>query len=243
MQRHTVDQIVETFVPFHILDDLVPQMVDQLVEVFKLLDIAVPEQVIDVPKISKSAEGGTVGGSADCRLHPFSSSILSSRPLTFQFMAVSSVVFQVLSQDRVQQLFLVQRKRCTFMAASQKTVAEKSIAKVSNHSEAVSVAAKAGKFITVSQKTGTDKSVANVPMLAESESVAEKAGTFKTASQKTEVSSREARVARPLDFHPGQGQQLFVELIPLFSLLILSRDRVQERLVVLIIMVMALSRG
>ena len=49
------------------------------------------------------------------------------------------------------------------------------VAKVAEHSEAVSVASKAGKFKIASQKTGADKSVAKVSKLAESESVAEKA--------------------------------------------------------------------
>ena len=53
VQRHTVDQIVETFVPVQILGDPLPQMVENLVEVFQLLDIVVPEQVIDVRKISQ----------------------------------------------------------------------------------------------------------------------------------------------------------------------------------------------
>ena len=55
VRRHTVDQVVETFVPVQFLDDPVPLMVDQLVEVFKLLDNVVPEQVIDVPKISQGS--------------------------------------------------------------------------------------------------------------------------------------------------------------------------------------------
>ena len=38
-----------------ILDDLVPQMVDQLVAVIKLVDSVVPEQIIAVPKISWSS--------------------------------------------------------------------------------------------------------------------------------------------------------------------------------------------
>ena len=55
VRRHAVDQIVGTFVPVQILDDPVPLMVDQLVEVFKLLDNVVPEQVIDVPQISQGS--------------------------------------------------------------------------------------------------------------------------------------------------------------------------------------------
>ena len=56
-----------------ILDAPVPLMVDQLVDVTKHIDISVPEQVIEVPKIScpsssrgsrRHADGGAVGGSA-----------------------------------------------------------------------------------------------------------------------------------------------------------------------------------
>ena len=55
--RHTVKQIIETFVPVPMLDldAPVPQMVDQLVDVLKLLDTAIPEQVIAVPKIPLDA--------------------------------------------------------------------------------------------------------------------------------------------------------------------------------------------
>ena len=42
-------------------------------------------------------------------------------------------------------------------------------------------------------------------------------------------------------FTQDRVQQLFAELIPRFSLTILSRDRVQQRVMVLIIMVTALS--
>ena len=46
--------IVETFVPVPILDGLVPQMVDQLVDVLRIFDtmlLVVAEQVTGVPKI------------------------------------------------------------------------------------------------------------------------------------------------------------------------------------------------
>ena len=43
VQRHAVEHLV----------DFVPQTVEQLVEVFRLLDTEVPEQVIDVPWISQ----------------------------------------------------------------------------------------------------------------------------------------------------------------------------------------------
>ena len=51
VQRHAVEQIGDSvpFLPF--LDVPVPLMGEQLVEVYKLLDVAVPEHVIEVPKI------------------------------------------------------------------------------------------------------------------------------------------------------------------------------------------------
>ena len=52
IRRRTVEPIFETFVAVPSLDDLVLQSVDQPVDVQKILDISVPEQVIDVPKIS-----------------------------------------------------------------------------------------------------------------------------------------------------------------------------------------------
>ena len=53
IQRHTAEQMVESFVPVPVLDldAPVPQIVDQLVDVLKLFDTAIPEQVIAVPKI------------------------------------------------------------------------------------------------------------------------------------------------------------------------------------------------
>ena len=51
VQRHTVEHFADLAPMVQILDVLVPQVVDQLVEVFRLLDFAVPAQVIDVPKI------------------------------------------------------------------------------------------------------------------------------------------------------------------------------------------------
>ena len=52
VQRHTVEPMLETFVPAPSLDAPVPQPVDQLVEILRLIDTVVPEQVIDVPKIT-----------------------------------------------------------------------------------------------------------------------------------------------------------------------------------------------
>ena len=50
VQRHTVEQLIETFVPVPMLDVPVLQSVEQLVDVLKIIDISVREQV-DVPKI------------------------------------------------------------------------------------------------------------------------------------------------------------------------------------------------
>ena len=50
--RHTVEQIIETFVPVHILDDPVPLRVEQLMDILKIIDMSSSVvQVIDVPKI------------------------------------------------------------------------------------------------------------------------------------------------------------------------------------------------
>ena len=51
-QRHTVEQIVDTVLFAPSLDVPVPQMDNQLVEVCRQLDVRIPEQVIEVPKIS-----------------------------------------------------------------------------------------------------------------------------------------------------------------------------------------------
>ena len=51
-QRHTVEQIVDTVLFVPSLDVPVPQMENQLVDVCRLFDILIPEQAIEVPKIS-----------------------------------------------------------------------------------------------------------------------------------------------------------------------------------------------
>ena len=51
VQRHAVEQLAELAPMVQILDAPVPQIVDQLVDVVKLLDTAIPEHVIAVPKI------------------------------------------------------------------------------------------------------------------------------------------------------------------------------------------------
>ena len=53
VQRHTVEQTFESFVPVQVLDAPVPQMGTQLVEFMQKLDTATTEQVIEVPKLSQ----------------------------------------------------------------------------------------------------------------------------------------------------------------------------------------------
>ena len=55
VQRHVVEQLADLAPMVQILDVPVPRMVDQLVDVLKLFDNSVPEQVIDVPKFSQDA--------------------------------------------------------------------------------------------------------------------------------------------------------------------------------------------
>ena len=53
VQRHTVEQIIETFVLVQVLDALVPQMGTQVVDFMQKIDTpSLVEQVITVPKIS-----------------------------------------------------------------------------------------------------------------------------------------------------------------------------------------------
>ena len=80
-QRHTVEQIVDTVLFAPSLDVPVPQMGNQLVDVCRLFDVLIPEQAIEVPKISPTPRlprrrrvrfaeqtGRTVGGSTDDHL-------------------------------------------------------------------------------------------------------------------------------------------------------------------------------
>ena len=55
-QRRTVEQIVDYTLILPSLDVPVPQMANQLLEVCRQLDTPIPEQVIDVPKISSSRQ-------------------------------------------------------------------------------------------------------------------------------------------------------------------------------------------
>ena len=84
VQRRTVGQIVDAVSLVPLLDDPVPQTVEQLPDVLRFFDrfATVPEQVIAVPKIPHRgrhhargfacyAAGRTAGGSADDRFPCF----------------------------------------------------------------------------------------------------------------------------------------------------------------------------
>ena len=51
VQQRTVEQIVDPVLLVPMLHDVVPQMVEQLVDILAPLDFRVAEQVIEVPKI------------------------------------------------------------------------------------------------------------------------------------------------------------------------------------------------
>ena len=55
VQRHTVEHSVDVSPSAQTLDAPVPQMGNELLDVFKLLDTVLPEQVIDVPEISQDS--------------------------------------------------------------------------------------------------------------------------------------------------------------------------------------------
>ena len=66
--RRTVDQLAHAALMVQVMDTPVPQMVEQLLEVLRRLDIEVPVQVIEVPKISQDCIRERL---ADCDLrHP-----------------------------------------------------------------------------------------------------------------------------------------------------------------------------
>ena len=72
VQRHTVEQRIEHTPHVQILDAPVPQVADYVLDVFRVLYSSIAEQVIVVffvsfPfALSGTADGGYVGGSADC---------------------------------------------------------------------------------------------------------------------------------------------------------------------------------
>ena len=128
---HTVDQIVDAVPGLPTLDDPVPLMVEQLVDVLQLFDALIPvaEQVIDVPKIIiERIRREPRFASRSCwwkyrRPYHFPRcSGLWSRPWTFQFRRVvgDTQIFKVFSEDRVQQ---VSSRSLTFLVEVFKVLA------------------------------------------------------------------------------------------------------------------------
>ena len=117
VQRHTAEQIIETFVPVQILDAPVPQMGgEQVVEFMQQFDVlAGAEPVIEVPKISQDMPRRRRMGRRrrrnswwKCRRSSRSLRCcgLSSRTLMFQFLRFGgeeAEVFMVFALDRALQ--------------------------------------------------------------------------------------------------------------------------------------------
>ena len=148
------------------LDAPVPQVVDQFVDVLKIVGTTlpvVPEQVIEVPKIFLED---------------------SIPQMAEQLVDVPTVVCKSqFQQHSVEQTVDVPVHGGVKHARGGLQVSVPGLSSTAFFGAAETV----GSFKTASQTTGAEKSVVKVPKLAESESVAEKAGTFNTASQKTEV--------------------------------------------------------
>ena len=121
VQRRTVEQIVDPVLEVPMLPMVMPQMVEQLVDILTPLDFPVPEQVFEVPKIV--CLSGLLAQSLvrrrrwnSCWKRPRSClfSRSWSRSPTFQFLImVSKEGFKVFTQDRVQQR--VRSRSCRFL--------------------------------------------------------------------------------------------------------------------------------
>ena len=93
VQRHTSEQIIETFVPVQVLDALVPQMGEvQVVEFMQQFDVlVVAEQVIDVPKISLDRTQQRLG---DCLRQPQTADQLVEVPTIISYSTLRGLVEQ-----------------------------------------------------------------------------------------------------------------------------------------------------
>ena len=94
VQRRTVEQIVDTTLIVPSLDVPVPQRENHLVEGCRHLDLPIPEQAIEVPKISSTPRPPRRRRGGKCRrLYPILRYVgLWSRTWTFQFLMVVEVV-------------------------------------------------------------------------------------------------------------------------------------------------------
>ena len=160
VQRHILEQTVVSAPGLQILDVPVPQMEDQLVDVFKVIEVPkiflhdtfpqrsvlrrpqLAEQLVEVPSVSPSScviQQHSVEQTDDIPVHGGVWRARGGGSLLVFSLGQSSTAFSEAAEK--------------VGSASQKTVAENSVAKVAEHSDAVSVAAKAGTFKTASQMT------------------------------------------------------------------------------------------
>ena len=93
VQRHTSEQVVETFVPVQVLDAPVPQMgVVQVAEFMQQFDVlVVAEQVIDVPRISLDRTQQRLG---DCLRQPQTAEQLVEVPTIISYSSLQRSVEQ-----------------------------------------------------------------------------------------------------------------------------------------------------
>ena len=115
-QRRTVEQIVDNTLIVPSLDVSVPQMENQLVEVCRHLDIRIPEQAIEVPKISSSSRFSwrrrllRLPQTAEQLVAVPTTVSVSERGQSSSSLAgwFGGEIFKVSPRDRVQQPFLEQ---------------------------------------------------------------------------------------------------------------------------------------
>ena len=95
VQRHTSEQVIETFVPVQVLDAPVPQMgVLQVVEFMQQFDVlVVAEHVIDVPKISLDRTQQRLG---DCLRQPQTAEQLVEVPTIISYSSLQRSVEQTI---------------------------------------------------------------------------------------------------------------------------------------------------
>ena len=107
VQQRIVEQIVDPVPLVPLLHDVVPQMVEQLVDFLSPLDFRIAEQVIEVPNIVCPPRRRWKSWWKCRRPFPFLRycSRLLSRTLTFQLLAVVELVevFPAFSRDRILQ--------------------------------------------------------------------------------------------------------------------------------------------
>ena len=97
--RHTVDQMADICPFVQILDAPVPQMRNEVLDVFRLLDTVLPEQVMDVPKISQDSIPQRL---VDCDpLEPQTAEQLVEVPTAFSLALLQQQVVEQIVDNQV----------------------------------------------------------------------------------------------------------------------------------------------